>query len=122
MSIVKYTNFSIKYNLLETHLAHAPMRVTSNGGIWEKKLYKIYEDLLTKNDIVIDVGAYIGTHTLPMAMLCNKVYAFECNEIIFINFFDSKKISSIVNGNKDSKIIYLNPLISNFNYNIKVLN
>ena len=83
MSIVKYKNFSIKYNLLETHLAHAPMRVTSNGGIWEKKLYKIYEYLLHEDDIVIDIGAYIGTHALPMAMLCNKVYAFECNEIIF---------------------------------------
>lgn len=108
MSIVKYTNFSIKYNLLESHLAHAPMRVTSNGGIWEKKLYKIYEDLLTKNDIVIDVGAYIGTHTLPMAMLCNKVYAFECNEIIFDCLKENIVLNDLENIVKAKKICLSN--------------
>ena len=82
--IVKYrgeTQFI--FSIIQSHLEHAPMRVTYNGGIWEKKLYEIYKKILNKDDVVIDVGAYIGTHTLPMSHFSKKVYAFEANPDIF---------------------------------------
>jgi len=49
------------------------------GKLWEKKLYKIYKDLINPTDVVIDVGAFIGSHTVAFSHLAHqgKVYAFE---------------------------------------------
>ena len=49
------------------------------GKLWEKKLYKIYKDLINPTDVVIDVGAFIGSHTVAFSYLAHqgKVYAFE---------------------------------------------
>jgi len=83
IKIVKYRGFTFQYNIIQSHIDHAPMRVTYNGGIWEKKLYDIYRKLITKDDVVIDIGAYIGTHTLPFSHFAKKVYAFEANDEIY---------------------------------------
>ena len=79
-STVKYNkHLSIFYLTLDSHKDHAPTRMTRAGKIWEKKLYDIYKGLLTVQDVAIDIGGYIGSHSLPMSMLCNQVYTFECN-------------------------------------------
>ncbi len=77
--------FELFYKVPPTHKDHAPARVTMNGKIWEKKLFDIYSGLLKEDDVVIDVGAYIGSHTLPFAKCCSKglVYAFEPNKELY---------------------------------------
>jgi len=77
--------FELFYKVPPSHKEHAPARVTMNGKIWEKKLFDIYSNLLNETDIVIDVGAYIGSHTLPFAKCCSKglVYAFEPNKELY---------------------------------------
>lgn len=97
MSIVDYGDFKLKYNLIESHLEHAPMRITSKGGIWEKKLFKLYSELLEKDDIVIDIGSYIGTHTLPMSRYSKRVYAFEAHPDIFNCLKSNVEVNSINN-------------------------
>lgn len=95
--IVKYRGFTFQYNLIQSHLEHAPMRVTYNGGIWEKKLYDIYRKLITKDDVVIDIGAYIGTHTLPFSHFAKKVYAFEANKEIYDCLKSNVELNEITN-------------------------
>tara|TARA_R100000734_G_scaffold1076_1_gene1138 strand:- start:1625 stop:2317 length:693 start_codon:yes stop_codon:yes gene_type:complete len=95
---VKYPDdFSITYDLIESHLKHAPMKATQKGKIWERKLYNIYSELLHDNMIAIDIGAYIGTHTLPMSKFCEKVYAFEANTIIASYLLTNKIKNNIDN-------------------------
>jgi len=90
-------NFSITYDLIESHLKHAPMKATQKGKIWERKLYNIYREILHDNMIAIDIGAYIGTHTFPMSKFCKKVYAFEANTTIASYLLTNKLKNNIDN-------------------------
>lgn len=112
-SIVKYDGFQYKYNLIDSHLIHQPMRITANGKIWEKKLYNLYKTFLNKNDVVIDIGAYIGTHTLPLSHFSKRVYAFEGNDEIFS--FLNKNIEN----NNITNITPFNVVLSNSNNPLK---
>ena len=46
-------------------------------GIREPVATKHLMDILTKDDVVLDIGANIGYYVLIEAQLCNKVYAVE---------------------------------------------
>jgi tRNA G37 N-methylase Trm5 len=49
-------------------------------GGFELATLRLYDSILRPGDIVLDVGANIGAHTLPFARLVGKdarVYAFE---------------------------------------------
>ena len=54
-----------------------------NNKIWEKKLQEIFRHYIKPNHNVIDIGSYIGTHTLLFSILGRKVYAFEPQPLIF---------------------------------------
>lgn len=47
------------------------------GEIWEAYMHKVFEKYLDKNSVVIDAGAFVGTHTIKLSKICKKVYAFE---------------------------------------------
>lgn len=44
---------------------------------WEKKITNLLHEHITSDMIVVDAGAYIGSHTITMSALSSKVYAFE---------------------------------------------
>jgi FkbM family methyltransferase len=49
-------------------------------GGFELGTLKVYEKLIRKGDVVVDIGANIGSHTLPLAQISGpkgKVFAFE---------------------------------------------
>lgn len=49
-------------------------------GVFEREVYKCYSDILKPGMQVLDIGANIGAHTLPMARLVGdrgKVHSFE---------------------------------------------
>ena len=46
------------------------------GYFWESELLPIF-DSLTKDDTVVEVGSYIGDHTVYLSKICKKVYAYE---------------------------------------------
>jgi FkbM family methyltransferase len=92
-----FGDFSINYHIMESHIEHAPMKATAKGHIWEKKLFHLYSQILEEDDIAIDIGAYIGTHTLPMSKLCSKVYSFEANSDIYLYHIKNIALNHIVN-------------------------
>ena len=53
-----------------------------SGRTWEKKIIKIFREYIKKNDVVVDVGSYIGLHTFEMSKLAKKVYSFEPQPLI----------------------------------------
>jgi FkbM family methyltransferase len=85
------------YRTLNTHAEHAPTKITRNGKIWERKLYDQYKEILKPDDIAIDVGGYIGTHSLPMSRLCWAVYVFEPNTELFQVIVDNIALNQIDN-------------------------
>lgn len=49
-------------------------------GGFELETLRVYEKLIRKGDVVVDIGANIGSHTLPLAQISGpkgKVFAFE---------------------------------------------
>lgn len=49
-------------------------------GGFEPKTLKLYKKILNKGDVILDIGANIGSHTLPLALITGKsgqVFAFE---------------------------------------------
>lgn len=48
-----------------------------NNQIWENHMQDIFKKYVNKDSIVIECGCHIGTHTLPLASLCKKLYGFE---------------------------------------------
>ena len=78
MSISEYKN--IYY---PTENDSAVVRALLSGRVWEKKITNIFHEYLTHESVVVDCGTYIGSHTLTMSNLANKVYAFEPQPLIY---------------------------------------
>lgn len=57
-----------------------------NGMVWEKYIQTILYLLVNKNDVVVDVGANIGIHTMTLSKLVGEsgtVHAFEPVPLLF---------------------------------------
>src|ERR1700690_749952 len=54
-----------------------------NTGKWEQETFDILDHFISKNDIVIDLGAWAGPISLYAAHLAKKVYAIEADSVIF---------------------------------------
>tara|TARA_R110000787_G_scaffold81084_1_gene176057 strand:+ start:122 stop:784 length:663 start_codon:yes stop_codon:yes gene_type:complete len=77
----------------------AVIRCLLSGRVWEKKIVTIFEQYLNPEDIAIDCGAYIGSHSIVLSNLCQKVYAFEPTPLIFgclSKTIEHKQINNIV--------------------------
>ncbi len=46
---------------------------------WEREIKDVIYNEIKKDDVVIDVGAYVGDYTIPLAKRASKVIAFEPN-------------------------------------------
>jgi len=58
----------------EDRLMGASLRIY---GEWSEDEVKMYDVILKPSDVVIEVGANIGSLTIPLSRRCKKVYAFE---------------------------------------------
>jgi hypothetical protein len=54
-------------------------------GGWEIPTLDICKSFLKEDGIVIEVGAHIGTHTVPISKMCKRgiVFSFEMQRLIF---------------------------------------
>jgi FkbM family methyltransferase len=45
--------------------------------LWEPNLHQIFDKYIHKDSIVVEGGCHIGTHSLKLSLLSNKLYCFE---------------------------------------------
>lgn len=55
----------------------------SNGNIWEPHIVSFLKNNLNRDSVFVDVGSNYGWHSLIAAGLCNKVYSFEPQSLIY---------------------------------------
>ena len=88
-----------------------------SGRIWEKKLIGLYKEYINKDSVVLDIGANLGCHTVPLSLLCKKVYAFEAqvklykllSETIEYNELDNVKLfNNIVSDGSKEELEFVN--------------
>lgn len=116
MTTIKYFDRDIKFFFNKDNHNCAVNKSIRGGRIWEKNLINIYKEYIDKDSVVLDLGANLGTHTVPLSLLCKKVYAFEPQEKIFnilketveYNGLDNVKLYNYIVSNKDDVLDFLN--------------
>ena len=63
-------------------LAYLPIRMYYHGS-HEPETTIYFKQVVKKDWVAVDVGAYVGYYTVLFSKLANKVYAFEPSEISF---------------------------------------
>ena len=77
------SNFSVYY---PDGIEEAVINAIKSGRIWEKKLLNHYKNMIKSGDTVLDIGTYLGTHTLAFSQLVGDtgvVHSFEPQTEIF---------------------------------------
>jgi FkbM family methyltransferase len=75
------------------------IRAITNGRLWEKKILKYFDKYVKPNSNTIDIGSYIGTHSLYLSLICNKVIAFEPQILVgkcFEKTIETNNIKNII--------------------------
>ena len=106
----------------------------SEYGEWSESEVELIKGLVPKNEVIIEIGSNIGTHTVPLAKhLSNggKIYAFEPqsqnHKLLMQNIKDNSienvKISKIAISSKEGEA-YMNTFANDklSNYSAKVKN
>ena len=90
-------------------IEEAVINAIKKGNIWEKKLLKHYKNFIKKGDVVLDIGAYLGTHSLSFSQLAGtqgKVFSFEPQHTIFGLLKKTVKENKIKNIKLINKAVY----------------
>jgi len=58
-------------------------RHIADGKFWDSFLLYYYDKYLTPESVFLDIGAFIGSHTVYCAKKCHHVYCFEPQRTIF---------------------------------------
>ncbi|MDD4247506.1 MAG: FkbM family methyltransferase [Methanosarcina sp.] len=54
-----------------------------SSGYWETATQKVIDEFVSADDVCLDVGANIGSVTIPLSLKAKQVYAFEVGTIPF---------------------------------------
>jgi FkbM family methyltransferase len=66
-------------------------------GEWSEDEVKLYDTLLTKDDVVVEIGANIGALTVPLSRRCKRVYAFEPQAENFLLLYHNLNRNQVLN-------------------------
>lgn len=94
--LVKAKYGHVLYNRFDQYIG----RSIQMYGEYSDAEVELYRKILQPGDIVIEVGANIGVHTLPLARLvgdCGHVYAFEPQRLVFQTLCANMAINSVSN-------------------------
>jgi len=70
-----------------------------SNGLFEKGLIEWCKQFCKKDQNILDIGAHSGTYTISLAEYCNKVYAFEPQQMTYYSLCGSVALSNIRNVN-----------------------
>ena len=107
--IVNYFGQNIIMNFINEENDCAVNKAISRGRIWEPRIVKIYSELINKESIIIDVGAHLGTHTIPFSIIGKQVYSFEPQKRIF------NLLEKTIKDNNISNVTLFNKVVSTTN-------
>ena len=68
-------------------------------GLFEKGLIEWSKQFCSIDKNMLDIGAHTGTYSISLAHLCNKVYAFEPQQMTYYALCGSVALSNIKNIN-----------------------
>jgi len=68
-------------------------------GEWSELEIDLYKDIIKTNDIIIEVGSHIGSHTVPLSKIAKEgcLYAFEPQLLLFNLLNNNIKENNIFN-------------------------
>lgn len=109
MNSVEYLN-NKKFNIYyPENVEEAVIKAIMRGNIWEKKLLNYYKELILPGDTVLDIGAYLGTHSVAFSQLVGdtgKVISFEPQTEIFTLLEKTITENNITNVQLHNKAVY----------------
>ena len=109
MNSIEYLNnkkFKIYY---PENVQEAVINAIKSGRIWEKKLLNNYKDLILPGNTVLDIGAYLGTHSVAFSQLVGetgKVISFEPQTDIFTLLEKTITENNITNVELHNNAVY----------------
>lgn len=68
-----------------------------NNEVWEPHLHTIFNKFINKSSIVVECGCHIGSHTVKLASLCDKLYGFEPMPVTYELLCNNMKLNEIKN-------------------------
>jgi FkbM family methyltransferase len=95
-AVVKGRHGYIVFNKNDTYVG----RSIEKYGEYSEAEVELFKQICSQGDIVVEVGANIGTHTLPLSQIVGekgRVYAFEPQRIVFQTLCANLSINSIQN-------------------------
>ena len=104
-TILTYNNKN--YDIFYVESKCAVLKSIKNNKIWEKKFIPIFKKYISKDSVVIDIGAFLGTHTIILSDIAKKVYAFEPQKLI------GKCLQKTITENKLANVELYNIGLSN---------
>lgn len=72
-------------------------KVIFKNGIYEKEIVDDIVNSLTKDSVMLDIGANIGQHSLLAASYCKEIHAFEPIPEVFKQFQKSVAVNGFTN-------------------------
>lgn len=66
-------------------------------GEWSEDEVRLYDALICRDDVVIEVGANIGALTVPLARRCKRVFAFEPQAENFSLLYHNLRVNDVPN-------------------------
>lgn len=92
-------------------------RYLEKYGEWSEFEVELYEKIINKNFVVIEVGSHIGSHTVPLAKLAGTVICYEPQRLIYqtLNHNIIKNnltnvVTYMMGAGDENKIIQLNEI------------
>tara|TARA_R110002012_G_scaffold1122_4_gene4679 strand:- start:340 stop:1008 length:669 start_codon:yes stop_codon:yes gene_type:complete len=109
MNSIEYLD-NKKFNIYyPENVEEAVINCIKRGNIWEKKLITHYKELINDGDTVLDIGAYLGTHTVAFSQLVGstgRVISFEPQTNIFTLLETTITSNNISNVELHNKAVY----------------
>ena len=109
MNSIEYLD-NKKFNIYyPENVEEAVINAIKRGNIWEKKLLNNYKDLILPGNTVLDIGAYLGTHTVAFSQLVGetgKVISFEPQTDIFTLLQKTITENNIINVELYNNAVY----------------
>lgn len=87
-----------------------------NNGIYEQEIIDDIRHSLSKEKVLLDIGANIGQHSLLLAPYCKQIYAFEPIPDVYKEFGDSIKANKYKNVKLFNTAIGKDSAVRSFNY------